>query len=183
MPELAYDFADNYPNYETSKDTVYQRTTIVVHPVVSPTYLANVGGIIEKISLTPNVDKTTGELNKWDDIWKIDKLIKDTLKKGIMIPDTHKLKDYLHNFPELIDILPSVCKLTKDKFPPPDSQISLEVDHDIEDIDQYLVLYVRQVHYADNIMEVIDEIRSNYSDSLLGERGWLLVTTDFASPE
>ena len=130
-----------------------------------------------------NVDKTDTKLNEWDDIGVIDMLIQDTLNKGIRIPEAPKLKNYLYNFPELVEILPLVCKLTREKFPPDNAQLSLEFDSDIDGKDVPLILYVRQEHYEENIMEIIDEIRSKYIDRFIGKKGWLLVTTDFASPE
>ena len=89
-------------------------------------------------------DETNTKLNEWDDIGEIDMLIADTLHKGIRVPEVPKVKDYLSNFPELIEILPSVCKVTKEKFPLNKAQLLLEVNKDFSEDTEFLILYVRQ---------------------------------------
>lgn len=184
MAEPAYDFADNYPTeYRISKDLAGQRPNLVINVIMVKQNLFDFGDNAGKISPTADVDKIEAELSRWDDIGEIDMLVGNTLKNGIRIPQVPKVKNYLYNFPELIEILPLVCKLTKDKFPSDKAQLSLELDSDIEGQDEQLVLFVRQDHYQENILEIIDEIRSKYSDILAGKKAWFIVMTDFASPE
>lgn len=186
-PAIKYpDFADNYlpANYEIYYDV--QKTTIVVNQiVVNLCYFSvdetSAGNISPE--LIGHGDETNTTLSRWGDIGEIDMLIANTLKNGIRVPEIPKVKNYLFDFPELIEILPSVCKVTREKFPLGKAQLSLELDRDIEGQDEQLVLFVRQDHYEGNILEIIDEIRSKYSDSLVGKKAWFIVMTDFASPE
>lgn len=178
------DFPDQYSaKYEISEDLA--RPILVIRPLVVEQKFFDLGDDAGKISAITiyHADKTEVELSGWDDIGEIDMLIENTLKNRIRIPEVSKVKNYLSDFPELIEILPSVCKVTREKFPQDNAQLSLELDRDIEGQDEQLVLFVRQDHYEGNILEIIDEIRSKYSDSLVGKKAWFIVMTDFASPK
>lgn len=183
-PAIKYkDFADNYPaDYEI--DYVVQRTTLVINQiVVDKNYIDNFDETYEGRVLSDTIqyiNATGGKLSAGDDFREIDMAIADISTKGIRIPEIPKLKNYLSNFPDLIEILSAVCNLTRERFPH-NAQLSLEIDRDIQGNDE-LILYVRQDHYEDNIMEIIDEIRTTYSHKLISKKGGLLVTTDFASP-
>ena len=64
------------------------------------------------------------------------------------------------------------------------SQISLEVYHDPEIDDSYLVIYVRQNPYSEDIIELIDEINELIAYNLSCDvSGWVSVTTDFNFPK
>ncbi|MGB8872714.1 MAG: hypothetical protein ACLPOQ_07375 [Desulfobaccales bacterium] len=182
-PAINYlDFADHYfAEYEIPD---VQRITLVISPiVVSPSYF-NFGDAGD-VEMSPpitigQVDDTGAELSKWDNIAEIDMLITATRDKGIRIPETPELRNYLSNFPDIREILPEVCNLTMERFSH-NAQLSLELDPDTEGNE--LILYVRQKHYAEDFMDIIDDIRAKYRERLTGKRGWILVTTDFGSPE
>jgi hypothetical protein len=181
------DFADEYPaKYEISEDfTSFPRQNLVIRPLVVDPNLFDIGddaGKIPRITIN-DTDKTVAELSGWDESGAIDVLIGKTLKNGIRVPEVPKVKNYLSNFPELIEILPSVCKVTREKFPSDKAQLYLEVTKDFSEDTEFLILYVRQEQYDENIMEIIDDIRSTYGEKLIGKQGWLLVTTDFCPPE
>ncbi len=84
-------------------------------------------------------------------------------------------------YPDIIDFLLSVSDRVRKRFVSPD-QLSLELYNDPEIDDKYLTLYVRQEHYGDSIMDVIDSISAEYEEELPGTSGWMIVTTDFAPP-
>jgi hypothetical protein len=185
MAELAVkylDFADHYAEYGISDDSDIPRTTLVIRPLVVDQNWLVFSDDTGKLSSISSPDKTEVELSGWGDIGEIDLLIENLKKEGIKIPDLHNLKSFLLDYPELIDILPSICKLTREKFSLNKAQLFLELDRDIEGQDEQLVLFVRQDHYDDNILEIIDEIRSEYSDSLVGKKAWFIVMTDYAPP-
>jgi len=178
------DFADPYPaKYEISED--FARPILVIRPLVVEQKFFDLGDDAGKISTITiyHADKTEVELSGWDESGEIDVLIGKTLKNGIRVPEVPKVKNYLSNFPELIEILPSVCKVTREKFPPDKAQLSLEVTKDFSEDTEFLILYVRQEQYDEKIMEIIDDIRSTYGEKLIGKQGWILVTTDFCPPE
>ncbi len=80
--------------------------------------------------------------------------------------------------PGLADLLPSLCARALQEFGD-QSELSLEMYHDPEIEDHYLVLYVRQQPYDDKIMERINNIWAPFEAQLSAASGYLLVTTDF----
>ena len=99
----------------------------------------------------------------------------------IDIPKPADVREYLHRYPDMIDLLPSVCSVTRERFGI-DTRLSLEVYHDPEIDDEYLTLYVRQKHYDKQIMKTIEDIWATYDEELAERSGWLHVTTDFRPP-
>jgi hypothetical protein len=100
---------------------------------------------------------------------------------GIIIPDVTDVRDYLMKHPDMDDLLTFVCNLAVETFGDA-AELSLEVYHDPEIKDEYLILYIRQYEYQDNIKAVIKELRSKYKKALIESSGWILVTTDYNSP-
>ena len=100
----------------------------------------------------------------------------------ISIPEPAAVKDYLLRYPDIGRVLPSLCKITSERFEMP-AQLSLEVYEDSEIDDEDLTLYVRQEDYDDQIMDIIEEIRTEYYKLLTGKSGWLHLTTDFRPPK
>lgn len=92
------------------------------------------------------------------------------------------IREYLLNHQNLSKLLPSIAKLIRDKFSV-DTQTSLEMFHDPEAQDSYLVFYIRQDNYEEDIMDKIDSISDIFEPSLEEMSGWLLVTTDFSPPK
>jgi hypothetical protein len=171
-----------FANYGIPDDRAGQRTKLVI--IVAPSnYFSfnnvDVAGNVQPVPIN-QTDTTESTLRERDDIGKIDMLIADIQHKGIRIPEPPKLKYFLSNFPDIIEILPEVCNLTMERFPD-NAQLSLELDGDIGGNE--LILYIRQEYYEENIMDIIDDIRARYSERLIGKKGWLVVTTDFNSPE
>ncbi len=103
------------------------------------------------------------------------------LSKRIMIPQPTEVHDYLLRYPDMVDLLSSVCRTALGRFGT-HTQLSLEVYSDLEIEDEYLTLYVRQRRYDEHILDVIEDICAEYEEQLAGRSGWLLVTTDFCSP-
>lgn len=100
----------------------------------------------------------------------------------IAIPEPAAVKDYLLRYSDIGRVLPSLCKITSERFEMP-TQLSLEVYGDSEIDDEDLTLYVRQEDYDDQIMDIIEEIRTGYYKLLTGKSGWLHLTTDFRPPK
>jgi len=112
---------------------------------------------------------------------QIEAVLSWLLSKRIMIPQPAEVRDYLLRYPDMTNLLPSVCKMAWEQFGM-DTQLSLEVYHDPEIEDEYLTLYIRQQHYEEHILDIIEDICTQYEAELTGRSGWLLVTTDFRSP-
>ncbi len=99
----------------------------------------------------------------------------------IAIPELAAVRDYLVDYPDMADLLPSVCKATREQFEN-DTQLSLEVYRDPEIDDKYLTLYIRQQQYDEYILDSIKSVWAEYQDNLIGKSGCILVTTDFDLP-
>lgn len=99
----------------------------------------------------------------------------------ILIPDSEDVRNYLLNYPDIIDLVIPICELVKEKFKHP-TQISLEVYHDPEIDDEYITIYVRQYNYDRSVMKRIEEIETKYENELIDKEGWVIVTTDFHKP-
>jgi len=112
-------------------------------------------------------------------------LIEDVLnhlhQDWIRIPNPPEVREYLLLYPDLVTILPFVCKIARERVGM-DPELSLEVYCDPEIEDEYLTIYVRQQHYTGNILDKIEDVRKQYEEMLIRRSGWLLVTTDFHPP-
>jgi len=103
--------------------------------------------------------------------------------KNIGLPDPSGINDYLIEYPGIIYFVEPVANMVTEHFDR-NSQISLEVYHDPEIDDSYLVIYVRQNPYSEDIIELIDEINELIAYNLSCDvSGWVSVTTDFNFPK
>jgi hypothetical protein len=119
--------------------------------------------------------------NKVDVNIQIEQVLSQVDALEILIPDSEDVRNYLLHFPDIIDLIIPICELVKEKFNHP-VQISLEVYHDPEIIDEYITIYVRQYNYDRSVMKRIKEIRPEYNEELIDKEGWIFVTTDFRQP-
>jgi hypothetical protein len=101
---------------------------------------------------------------------------------GILIPDQEEVSNYLIEHQDLIDLLPLVAQITR-KHIGDTPQLSIGISTDPEGGESHLSLYIRMQQYSDDIFNKINAIESEYIDKLTGKSGWIIVTTDFKSPE
>jgi len=134
---------------------------------------------IDLKELTPynrlTVQRTAGVTSQ------IETVLSLLVSKGTLIPVLATVRDYLTNYPDMIDLLIPVCKIAKERFGMR-AQLSLEVYRDPEIDDEYLTIYVRQDEYDENIVEIIESMSDEYEHMFADRFGWLLVTTDFGPP-
>jgi hypothetical protein len=97
---------------------------------------------------------------------------------GIHLLEGGEVVGYLQRYPGLYMPLLFACHLTDEEFAG-EGSFSLEVYHDPEGHDEYLMLTVRQHHYTDDLLGRIERVSDLVRPSLQGESGWLLITTDF----
>ena len=109
--------------------------------------------------------------------------ILDSLRlNNIIIPEPSQVTDYLINHQDVLDDVKPVTNIVNE-YLDQNSRISLEVYHDPEINDSYLVVYIRQNPYSEDIMDVIDEINERIGNNVPGDiSGWIPVTTDFNFP-
>ena len=103
------------------------------------------------------------------------------LSKDIRINNINSIRDYLIEFPDIIDIIPKAINSAKKYFP--NAQIVLDLYIDPEIDDKYPIIYVRAKDYDDKFMELLDKARKDFMEDLINKRGWILLTTDFGKPD
>jgi hypothetical protein len=103
------------------------------------------------------------------------------LSKDIRINNINSIRDYLIEFPDIIDIIPKAVNSAKKYFP--NAQIVLDLYIDPEIDDKYPIIYVRAKDYDDKFMELLDKARKDFMEDLINKRGWILLTTDFGKPD
>jgi hypothetical protein len=96
----------------------------------------------------------------------------------LLIPDRDDVSRYLAKFLDLGQVLPALSAEARRTFGP-DVELSLEVYHDPEIVDEYLALYVRQDNYEAGFLDRIDAVNRKFDDVLEQASGWLSLTTDF----
>jgi hypothetical protein len=111
----------------------------------------------------------------------IEQVLDQLRQNQIMVPQPAEVRSYLLHYADIIDLLPSVGKKARE-YLGTQTQLSLELYRDPEIEDEYLTLHIRQKHYAPNILEVIENVSSEFDVELAEKSGWLLITTDFDSP-
>ncbi len=102
-------------------------------------------------------------------------------KDQVVVPRPDEVRDYLQNYPDIIDLIPSLCKKARKEFVLP-AQLALELYRDPEIEYEYLTLYVRQQNYEAEILDKIDAISGEFDRALAGKAGWLIMATDLGSP-
>jgi len=103
------------------------------------------------------------------------------LSKEIRINNINSIRDYLIEFPDIIDIIPKAVNSAKKYFP--NAQIVLDFYIDPEIDDEYPIIYVRAEDYDDKFMELLNKAEEDFMEDLINKRGWILLTTDFGKPD
>ena len=111
----------------------------------------------------------------------IEQVLKLLAFYGIEVPRPDEIRAYLSKHLDMADLLSAVCLETLHQLGDR-VQLSLEVYHDPEIEDEYLVLYARQKEYDEDLLERLDAISNQYEECLVDKSGWLLLTTDFQPP-
>ncbi len=101
---------------------------------------------------------------------------------GIWIPRLAEVRDYLKQFPDLVQVIRKGCELTIAEFAA-NAALSLELYVDPEIDDRYLTLYVRQVSYEPNLNDRLEGINEEFYDALDGDNGIFWVMTDYQLPQ
>ena len=84
---------------------------------------------------------------------------------------------YLSKHQDLIGIMPDMLQLAVEELK--GVKLRLEVYHDPEIEDEYLILYARFPSYTQDLIEKIDAVGKKCISFLTDKSGWLIVTTDF----
>jgi hypothetical protein len=101
--------------------------------------------------------------------------------QDICLPSRQAVEDYLVEHQDLSLAVHEACKTARKEFAGV-AELSLEVYHDPETRDRYLVLYVRQDPYDAQIIARIERLSEPLADDLSQKSAFFLITTDFALP-
>jgi hypothetical protein len=112
-------------------------------------------------------------------IRKVNRLLQN-LPKDIRINNINSIRDYLIEFPDIIDIIPKAVNSAKKYLP--NAQIVLDFYIDPEIDDEYPIIYVRAEKYDDKFIGLLDKAENEFLKDLIGKKGWILLTTDFGKP-
>lgn len=156
--------------------------------------IPHLGQILPRISLGQRwatSEAWTEALDTMTKYWKtdvtsslvaeIDALLAQLHQFGVILGNQGEIRDYLVQFPDLIEVIPQAVRATLSHFPA--AQLFLDVYSDPEIQDQYLVLYVRVQKYDESIIQRIEEAEGEYLGFLTDKQGWLQLSTDFREPE
>ncbi len=100
---------------------------------------------------------------------------------NVLIPDRNDVSRYLTKFPGTGDVLPALSAEVR-RVLGPDVELSLEVYHDPEIVDEWLGLFVRKDRYQAGFIDEIEAIRNRFEDALEQTTGFLLLTSDYHRP-
>jgi len=112
---------------------------------------------------------------------EIDSLLEQLQELEVNLGKQHEIREYLLQFPDLIDVIPTAVKAALNHLP--EAHLFLKVYHDPEIKDQYLALYVRVQKYDESIVERIEAAEKEYLELLTDKEGWFQLTTDFQEVE
>ena len=93
-----------------------------------------------------------------------------------------EVRQYLLKHPDMAGLVRSACDRARGRLHP-QMQLLLELYRDPEIDDEYLTLYVRQSHYDEKVLQVIDQLNRESETEKAGKSGWLVISTDFRRPE
>ena len=100
---------------------------------------------------------------------------------NVLIPDRTDVVRYLTRFPGTESVLPRMSAEARRVFGA-DVELSLEVYHDREIVDEWLGLFVRKEIYPRGFLDQIDAINRKFDDELEQTTGYLQLATDYCRP-
>jgi len=110
---------------------------------------------------------------------EIESLLKFLLQE-VSLKNLDKIREYLLQFPDIIDLIPRAIAAVKKHFP--EAQLVMDLYADPEIKDCYLVLYIRLNEYDDSFIDRLEEAEAEFLDDLGGKEGWFQLSTDFRRP-
>ncbi len=111
---------------------------------------------------------------------EIEQLLR-SLSQYVHLRRPHEIREYLVQFPNLMDVIPAAVDAAYRHFP--EAQLIMDVYRDPEIEDRYLILYVRLNQYDESIVERLEKAEAEFLNQLVDKEGWLQLTTDFQEPE
>ena len=111
------------------------------------------------------------------------KRAKPKIKRCLLPADVHvsgveQVDSYLRGHRDLAAMVPAMCLQAREEFGP-QAELTIQINHDHEIDDPYLILYVRLPAYAPDTRKRIDAVWQHFEEELSGLSGWIILTTDF----
>lgn len=131
---------------------------------------------IESLLQDYKVENRTGDITSG-----IESLLSLLMKDGIIIQNPDEIRHYLLQHQDMICIILPMCDKVREKFQHI-AEISIDIYKDKEIVDTYIVIYIRQVEYTHEIIDIIDQISDKCEMLLYNKSGRLNITTDFKPP-
>lgn len=101
---------------------------------------------------------------------------------SVNVSDRYEINEYLRKNPEIRKAIDIGCREALKEFMK-DAQVSLEMFFDPESDYSYPTIYIRQKNYEENILDRIDKVTETIIPYIGGNKGWLIITTDFQFPK
>jgi hypothetical protein len=96
----------------------------------------------------------------------------------LVISGVRAVNSYLRTHPDMAEIVPDMCRRAREEFGST-AELTIQINHDKELDDPYLILYVRLSSYAADTRKRIDAVWQHFEKDLRGRSGWIIMTTDF----
>jgi len=112
---------------------------------------------------------------------ELDLLMRELQEIRVRLLRQKEIREYLLSFPDLIDITRKAVYAAREHIP--EAQLIMEVYHDPEIEDRYLLINARFQDYDDSVIDKIKAAESEYIDLLSNTEGWIQLSTDFQEPE
>jgi len=107
-------------------------------------------------------------------------ILQETYK--VNVPEIELIQDYFSDHPDIEEVV-TIAAINTRKYFNQATEVSLEMYYDLDSEEQYLILYVRQESYSEDIIERIDKVCESYESGLANLSAWFVVSTDFQPPK
>jgi hypothetical protein len=103
---------------------------------------------------------------------------KRILPADVLVSGVREVNSYLRGHPDMAEIVHAICRRAREEFGST-AELKIQLNHDQESDDPYLILYVRLPSYAADTRQRIDAVWQHFEEELRGRSGWIIATTDF----
>jgi hypothetical protein len=112
---------------------------------------------------------------------RLERELKSLQSYGVQIDQFREVRQYIQDFPDIIDLLTPIVDTLEETFVEPHT-ITIDLYVDPEEEDRYLRILVRMGEYAEGVMDRISAAVADFQEIIARLNGYLLVTTDFGLP-
>jgi len=107
----------------------------------------------------------------------IDQTLMAVANEHVIVCRVEEVRAYFFEFPDVLGVLLDAVRAARAHLP--EAELHLDVYHDPEIDDRFLVLCARLQRYEGDVMRRIEAAESEFLPLLTDKRGWVQLTTDF----